>query len=384
MQHAPRPFTEPIYVTRPLLPPLEEYQAELQSIWASAWLTNAGRKHEVLEQLVSEYLRSRHVSLFNNGTTALMVACQALELSGEVITTPFTFPATPHVLSWSNVTPVFCDIDPATLTIDPQQAEQLITKRTSAILGVHVYGMPCHVGSIQQVADRHGLRVLYDAAHAFGTEVDGHPIADFGDATMFSFHATKLFHTAEGGALAVQDERMKERVDLLKNFGIQNEVDVMLPGVNGKMNEIQAALGIVNLRHLDQERRARTEIAAVYQERLSTLEDVSLFRIPEHVRNSWQYFVVRINARQSGFCRDDVYAKLHEYNVFARRYFYPLCSEHHSYRSLPSASPDRLPIAFAVSREVLSLPFFGALGKENAHRICDILEYICREGEHST
>jgi len=250
----PRAFDEPVHVTRPLLPPLGEYWPELEEIWRSGWLTNGGGKHRLLEASLSSLLSASYLSLFNNGTIAMIVACQALRLSGEVITTPFTFPATPHVLTWNGITPVFADIHPETMTIDPAAIEPLITARTTGILGVHVYGMPCHVEEIQQIADTFGLRVIYDGAHAFGCEIDGTPITAYGDATMLSFHATKLFHTAEGGALVVRDASIKKRVDFLKNFGIKNEIEVVMPGINGKMNELQAALGLVNLRHFESER----------------------------------------------------------------------------------------------------------------------------------
>ena len=374
----PAAFAEPVYVSRPMLPPLQEYTAELEQIWKTGWLTNSGQYHEMLEKRLGEYLCAAYLSLFNNGTTALLVACKALRLTGEVITTPFTFPATPHALSWNKITPVFCDVDPETLTIDPVALKQLITPHTSGILGVHVYGMPCDVRAIQEIADEYSLSVIYDAAHAFGAELDGQPIARFGDATMFSFHATKLFHTAEGGALAVRSEDLKREIDLLKNFGIRNEVDVALPGINGKMNELQAALGLVTLRHVDEERRARGEIAAVYRARLASLPGVSCFIFPDRVPNCMQYFVVRVNAGESGISRDELCATLRDYNVFARRYFYPLCSEFECYRALPSASPEHLPVAYQASQEVLALPFFGGLTQDGAHRVSDIIEYICK------
>src|SRR5215217_340008 len=229
----PTPFRNPVYVTRPILPSLEKYTQKLEEIWRAEWLTNGGTQHQQLEVALSSFLGARHLSLFNNGTTALIVACQALRLSGEVITTPFTFPAAPHVLSWNNITPVFADIDRATMNLDPNNIEPLVTNHTSAILAVHVYGVPCDVLAIQEIATRHGLRVIYDAAHAFGTSVAAVPIVEFGDASMLSFHATKLFHTAEGGALVVRDEEMKRRVDFLKNFGIKDEFHVLTPGING-------------------------------------------------------------------------------------------------------------------------------------------------------
>lgn len=376
MARTPQPFSDPIYVTRPMLPPLADYNALLETVWDSGWLTNGGRQHQELERALSAYLRAPHLSLFNNGTIALIVACQALGVSGEVITTPFTFPATPHVLSWNNVTPVFCDVDPETLCIDASRIERLVTGRTSAILAVHVYGIPCAVEAIQQVADTYGLKVIYDGAHAFGTEIDGQPITDFGDITMLSFHATKLFHTAEGGALAVRDEKLKKRIDLLKNFGIKNEEEVILPGINGKMNELQAALGLLTLKMVEEERRERSRIAAVYRERLSRLPGVRCVAVPENVRDSHQYFVIRVDAAVARLTRDELYERMRDFNVFPRKYFYPLCSEYNCYRSLPSAAPENLPQAHRAAREVLSLPLFSALGTDGAARICDILDHL--------
>lgn len=373
---SPKPFNAPLYVTRPIVPPMDEYMKELESVWDSGWFTNGGARHEELEVRLKDVLGAKYLSLFNNGTIALTVACRALRLSGEVITTPFTFPATPHVLSWNNITPVFADIDSTTMTIDPERIGSLVTERTTGILGVHVYGMACDVERIQHVADEYGLRVLYDGAHAFGTKVGGKSVAQFGDATMFSFHATKLFHTAEGGALAVSDPLIKQRIDLLKNFGIKNENDIVMPGINGKMNEVQAALGLVVLRHVEAERSARTQVAAIYDEHLSGLPGVSPFSLPEHIRSSMQYYVIRINSDAAPVSRDDLHAALRKFNVFSRRYFFPLCSNLNCYRSHPSAQPQNLPVATRVANEVLALPFFGALGVDGAHRVSDIIHHI--------
>ncbi len=373
---SPVPFAEPVFVTRPIVPPMEEFVRELESVWRSGWFANGGAQHRTLEDALRNTLGARHLSLFNNGTIALTVACRALRLSGEVITTPFTFPATPHVLSWNNITPVFADIDPVTMTIDPTRIGELVTERTTGILGVHVYGMACDVDGIQKIAEEYGLRVLYDGAHSFGTEVDGRPVAQFGDATMFSFHATKLFHSAEGGALAVSDPLLKNRIDLLKNFGIKNENEVVMPGINGKMNEIQAALGLVVLRHVDAEREARGRLAKVYDERLGSLEGVSVFSLPGHVRSSMQYYVIRVDEKVAPVGRDRLYEKLREFNVFSRRYFHPLCSSLNCYRSHPSASPQNLPVANRIAGEVLALPFFGALGVEGANRVSDMIHHI--------
>lgn len=375
----PTPFADPVYVTRPLLRPLAEYLPDFEDIWESGWLTNGGAKHKDLERELSTCLDAPHLSLFNNGTIALIVACQALRLSGEVITTPFTFPATPHVLAWNGITPVFADIHPETLTLDPAAIEPLITARTTGILGVHVYGMPCAVDEIQRIADVFGLKVVYDGAHAFSSAIDNRPLTAFGDATMLSFHATKLFHTAEGGALIVQDPSLKQRIDYLKNFGIKNEIEVVMPGINGKMNELQAAMGLVNLRHFEAERTQREALAAIYQRRLGSIDGIRCFTLPANVRNSQQYFVIRVARDKQPDLRDHLYEKLREFNVFARRYFYPLCSDANCYRALPSAGADKLPVARQAAREVLALPFYSALGVEGVHRVCDMMTHVLEQ-----
>lgn len=376
----PHPFDAPVYVARPTMPPLGDYVRRLEEIWGSAWLTNQGNQHRQLEHILSAYLGSPHISLFNNGTIALIVACRALRLAGEVITSPFTFPATAHVLSWNSITPVFADIDPESLTIDPAAVEPLVTGSTSGILGVHVYGNPCAVERIDALAGYYGLRVVYDGAHAFGTRIGGAPIASFGDATMFSFHATKLFHTAEGGALAVADGALKQRVDLLKNFGIRNEEEVVLPGINGKMNELQAALGLVVLEHVEAERGRRAEIAAIYRARLSAIEGMRLIdAAAPGVECSRQYCVLRVDESNCPVQRDELNQRLKQFNIFTRKYFFPLCSQFSCYRQLPSAQPGRLPNAERASREVLSLPFYGALTDDDVHRVCDAIVYCSRE-----
>jgi dTDP-4-amino-4,6-dideoxygalactose transaminase len=375
---APQPFAQPVYVTRPLLPPLQEYARQLEAVWESGWLTNGGPQHNALEQELSRFLGAPHLSLFNNGTVALIVACQALRLAGEVITTPFTFPATPHVLTWNGITPVFADIDGDTLDLDPGRIEPLITARTSGILGVHVYGTPCDVQGIDALARTYGLRVVYDGAHAFGTTVGDTPIGHYGDATMFSFHATKLFHTAEGGALVVRDPDLKRRVDLLKNFGIKNEDEVALPGINGKMSELQAALGRVLLGHVDAEHARRGRVARIYRARLAGVAGLRFVDLPDGVRDSRQYLILRVNAARAGCDRDRLQARLKRFNIVTRRYFVPLCSEYHCYRQLPSARPENLPVAHRVAGEVLSLPYHGGLTDDDVHRICDAIEYSLR------
>ena len=375
----PRPFDEPIYVTQPILPPLEAYVECLRGIWASKRLTNDGPLTRALEQHLSANLQTPHVSLFNNGTTALMTACRALKLSGEVITTPFTFPATPHALDWNRITPVFADIDPVTMTIDPIAVQSLVTDRTTGILGVHVYGLPCAVGMLQAVAGKFGLRIVYDAAHALTIRINDQPVTSFGDISVLSFHATKLFHTAEGGALVAQDPQLRKQIDLLRNFGIKDETTVLECGINGKMNELQAGLGLCLLSLIKDERVARRELAAVYQSRLSGFSGVTSMPKPPNVILSDQYFVIRIAESQAGVSRDVLWAALKQFNVFTRRYFAPLCSEYPHYKSLPTADPARLPVAHTVVREVLCLPFYGALGKDGADRICDMIEYILRD-----
>ena len=366
-------FEHPIYVTRPMLADLQEVNIELQEIWGSQWLTNNGAKHQQLEEELKKVLRVHNLSLFNNGTIALLVAIQALMLSGEVITTPFTFPATPHALAWNKITPVFCDIDEKTLTINVEKIGELVSPRTTGILGVHVYGRPCNVNSIQEIADHHNLKVIYDAAHAFGAEIDGLGIGTFGDISMFSFHSTKLFHTLEGGALTFNTPELKQKIDLLKNFGIKNEEEVVMPGINGKLNEIQAAIGLINLRHIEVERQKRYQIIKKYKEQLNGLLGVQVFEIPEDVKNSYQYFMIRIGDEFS-LSRDEVYSELKKYNVFTRKYFYPLCSDYDCYKHIPSASPENLPVAHKIVKEVLCMPLYGALQLDEVEKICDLIK----------
>lgn len=367
-------FAEPVYVTRPVFPTIEEVTEKLKEIWEAKWLTNNGPQHRVLEQRLQEYLKVPCLSLFNNGTIALMVACQSLRLSGDVITTPFTFAATPHVLSWNNIRPIFCDIDPVTMNIDADKIESMITPQTTAILAVHVFGTPCDVEKIQQVADKYGLRVVYDAAHAFGVEIDGQGIGNFGDISMMSFHATKLYHTVEGGALMHGDPNLKARIDLLKNFGIKNEEEVVMPGINGKMNEVQAAVGQIMLGYVEGEREKRRKLAAIYDEELRQVPGITLMpEMDANIKLNHQYYVIRINEAEFGRSRDYVYEEFKKYNVFARKYFHPLCSEYTCYRQLPSAAPGRLPVAERVGREVLSMPMYGELTECDVRKICRIM-----------
>jgi dTDP-4-amino-4,6-dideoxygalactose transaminase len=367
------PFREPVYVSRPLLPPLDELTERLGEVWASRWLTNGGAQHERLETALRLHLGAEHLSLFNNGTIALLTAVRALGCTGSVVTTPFTFPATPHVLAWSGIEPVFCDIDPVSLTIDPERLEAAIRKDTTGILAVHVYGLPCDVVRLQALAARRGLRLLYDAAHAFGTTIAGAGVAAFGDATMFSFHATKLFHTAEGGALTTRDAPLKAAFDHLKNFGICNQEEVDVPGINGKMNEIQAALGLAVLEHVALEVDRRRAVVARYRAHLSSIAGVTLMPEPPGVVTSCQYFVIRIGERSFGASRDAVQAGLRQHNVLTRKYFFPLCSDYPCYSHLPSAQPSNLRVARRVAEEVLCLPIYGDLPLDAVDRICEML-----------
>ena len=376
-----KPFDRPIYITRPILPKLDEINNHLQEIWEAQWLTNNGRQHMLLEQRLLDVLKVSYLSLFNNGTIALMVACQSLRLAGEVITTPFSFPATPHVLTWNGIKPIFCDIDPVTMNINADKIESMITPQTTAILAVHVFGTPCDTGRIQEVADRYGLSVIYDAAHAFGVEIKGKGIGTYGNISMFSFHATKLFHTAEGGALTFNDKDLKPRIDLLKNFGIKNEEEVIMPGINGKMNELQAALGLVVLDYIEEEKRKRKVLFETYREGLKDVEGIyPAVDDGPAIKHSYQYLVIRIDEKAFGASRDYVCDELQKYNVFARKYFYPLCSDYACYKSLPSSNPYNLPVANKVAREVLTLPFYGGLTQDDVVNICNILKSFRGKG----
>jgi dTDP-4-amino-4,6-dideoxygalactose transaminase len=367
-------FCKPIYITRPIFPNLQEYTKELKDVWKSQWISNNGPKHQLLEKKIKKVLKVPYVSLFNNGTTALLTAIKVLKLTGEVITTPFTFPATPHCLTWNNITPVFCDIDPVTMNIDADKIESLITPRTSGILAVHVFGTPCDVEKIKKIAKKHKLKVIYDAAHSFGLEINRVGTGNFGDISMFSFHPTKLFHSAEGGALTFKDKLLKQRIDLFKNFGIKNQFEVAVPGINGKMNELQAVLGLLVLKLINGERKKRKIIYETYLKCLKDVEGINIVGHQECSRNSYQYFVIRIDEKEFGKSRDYIYNEFKKYNVFTRKYFYPLCSEYPHYKNLSSSKKSNLPIAHKVIREVLSMPFYGALSVSDIEKICNILK----------
>lgn len=380
MRAAPSPFPQPIFVTRPTLPAKERFIAQLDEIWESRILSNQGPKHDQLEALIGRTLKHPQVKLFCNGTLALTLTLQAMGIKGEVLTTPFTFPATPHAIQLAGARPVFCDIDARTLCIDPAKIEAMIGPDTEAILGVHVYGIPCDVEAIELIAKKHGLKVIYDAAHAFMTEVGGRPISSFGDATMFSFHATKLFHTVEGGCVAYRDSALGPTLSLLRNFGILNEDTVLLAGTNAKLNELQCAMGIEMLGILDEERRARARLKELYSEALSELPGLECLLPPAEVSDSLQYMAVRVNEADFGMSRDDLYAALKDWNIFSRRYFHPLCSDFEFYRNLRRSD---LSEARRAATEVLCLPLYGELPVDAAERIVHILAHLHRSATAS-
>lgn len=369
-------FDHPVHVTLPILPPLTDYAALLSGTWASGQLTNGGPLVDGLKRRLSARLEAPHFALLASGTLALQVAIAALGLKGEVITPAFTFPATPHALSWAGVTPVFVDIDPVRLTLDPARVEDAITAQTTGILAVHVYGVACHVEALADIARRHGLRLIYDGAHAFDTRVNGVPIGAFGDATALSFHATKLFHSAEGGGLIVQDEAVLQRVEWLQNFGLTREAAVMVPGINAKMSELGAAMGLLVLDLVDKERRARAAVAGVYRALLADVPGIRMLEMPDGVTDSHQYAVVMVDEARAGLSRDTLCERLTAFNIFARRYFYPLCSEAPHYRDMPSAAAAHLPVSVRASRQVLCLPFHGALGRDGAARVAGAVRHV--------
>lgn len=361
-----------ILVTQPYLPPLEEFVPYLQSIWESKILTNGGPMHQQLEQALAEYLGVEHVALFNNGTIALLTALQTLRVTGEVITTPYSFVATAHSLLWNGIKPVFVDIDPQTLNLDPARIEVAITPQTTAIMPVHCYGNPCAVEAIQSIADTYNLRVIYDAAHAFGVEDAGGSVLRHGDLSVLSFHATKVFNTFEGGAIICPDAKTKQRIDRLKNFGFVDEVTVVAPGINGKMSEVNAAFGLLQLQHVDRAIEQRQIIDGFYRERLAGLKGIRLLGLSGQIRANHSYFPILVEADYP-LTRDQLYQHLKDHGVFARRYFYPLISEFPMYRGMPSAQRGNLPVASAVAAQVLCLPIYPGLAEHDCERIVELL-----------
>lgn len=358
-----------ITVTSPLLPDLAEFHSLLKEIWASKWITNNGSFHKQLEKELAEYLKVPYISLFTNGTLPLITALQALRITGEVITTPYSFVATTHSLWWNGIKPVFVDIDPKTCGLDPNKIEAAITPKTTAIMPVHCYGKPCDTKAIQEIADKYGLKVIYDAAHAFGVEVDGESILNAGDMSTLSFHATKVYNTIEGGALVMHDEKTKQRIDYLKNFGFAGETTVVAPGINSKMDEMRAAYGILNLRQVDAAIAARQNVAKKYREALRDVPGVRFFDDMPEVRHNYSYFPIFIDAEKFGKTRNELYLAMRDENVLGRRYFYPLISEFSTYRGLPSATRENLPEAYKLADTVLCLPMHHALSNNDVERV---------------
>ena len=362
-----------VYVTQPLLPDIDDYVNQTKEIFDSKWLTNMGAKHNELEEKLKGTLKTPFGSLFNNGTIALLTALRAMDLpeGSEVITTPFTFAATPHCVVWNNCKPVFCDIEPNTMTIDADKIEDLITPNTSAILGVHVYGFPCDVEKIDKIAKKHNLKVIYDGAHAFSTEINGKGIGNFGDITMFSFHATKLFNTIEGGYLTYNDERLVRKIYNLRNFGIQSEEVVEDVGINGKMNEFQAAMGLLNLKIFRKEQEKRAKIKAFYDEHLSGVTGIRIPKMPDCATNSYQYYPIVIE-NSYPISRNELYDRFKEQNILTRKYFYPACHDYDCYKNDLSVKMADLSVVDDLKHRVLCLPYYGDLEQ-------DVIKYICEK-----
>ncbi|CAK8711693.1 dTDP-4-amino-4,6-dideoxy-D-glucose aminotransferase VioA [Candidatus Electronema halotolerans] len=365
--------SKPIYVTQPYLPPIEEFIPYLKKIWDNKILTNNGPFHQQFEQELCEYLGIKHLSLFANGTIALVTALQTLRITGEVITTPYSFVATAHSLLWNNIKPVFVDIDPKTCNLDPDHIEEAITPQTTAILPVHCYGIPCAVERIQQIADIYGLKVIYDAAHAFGVRYKGESLLRHGDLAVLSFHATKVFNTFEGGAIVCQDAKTKQRIDYLKNFGFADEVTVTAPGINGKMSEVNAALGLLQLKYIDMAIARRKEIETYYREALADVKGISMLPVTEDTQGNASYFPIFVN-EEYPISRDALYQKMKDAGMHGRRYFYPLISDMTMYRGLPSARPERLLVAKNITERVICLPVYPMLADFEVRRVaCSII-----------
>lgn len=363
-----------ITVTSPLLPSLEDFNSLLKEIWTSKWITNNGHFHQILEKELASYLKVPFISLFTNGTLPLITALQALRITGEVITTPYSFVATTHSLWWNGIKPVFVDVDPSNCGLDPNKIESAITPRTTAIMPVHCYGKPCDTKAIQEIADKYGLKVIYDAAHAFGVEVDGESILNAGDISTLSFHATKVYNTIEGGAMVMKDEQTKKRIDYLKNFGFAGEITVVAPGINSKMDEVRAAYGIINLKQVDLAISARQKVANAYRVALKDVDGISYFDDMPGVRHNYSYFPIFINSEKYGMTRDQLYEKMKASKVLGRRYFYPLISEFSTYRGLPTATRENLPEAYKLADTVLCLPMHHALSNDDIERVINCIK----------
>jgi len=367
-----KPFEKPIYVTRPFLPPLEEFSRGLEEIWGNRWLTNNGPILKRFTQELSNLFDTNNLCLFNNGTLALQIALQGMGISGEVITTPYSFVATTHALFWNKIRPIFVDIEPEFYTLDPKKVEEAITPWTTAILAVHVYGHPCKLEALADIAERHKLRLIYDAAHAFGVRVDHKPISHFGDLSMFSFHSTKLFHSIEGGMLIFREVGLKGLFDYLKNFGFKSEVEVVMPGTNAKMNEMQALMGIQVLKYLNEMILKRAKITNIYRARLKEVPGIRLVpMLSPDIEYNYAYMPIEVDEKEFGMNRDALYERLKEWNVHTRRYFYPLICDYSCYRSI-SINGD-LPVARRVADHILTLPIYDSLELFDVDAICDII-----------
>ena len=363
-----------ITVTSPLLPDLEEFHGLLKEIWDSRWITNNGSFHKKLESALAEYLKVPYVSLFTNGTLPLITALQALRITGEVITTPYSFVATTHALWWNGIKPVFVDIDWKTGCMDPNKIEAAITPKTTAIMPVHVYGKPCDMKAIQDIADKYGLKVIYDAAHAFGVEVNGESVLNAGDMSTLSFHATKVYNTIEGGAMVMHDAKTKQRIDYLKNFGFAGETEVVGPGINSKMDEMRSAYGLLNLKQVDAAIEARHKVAVKYREALRDVAGIEYWDDLPGVKHNYSYFPIFVHEKEYGMTRDELYFKMKEQGILGRRYFYPLISEFSTYRGLESARPENLPVAHKMANSVICLPMHHALGDTDIERILNCIK----------
>lgn len=362
-----------ITVTSPLLPPLGEFIPYLEDIWNRKWITNNGYYHQELEKALCEYLHVEYISIFTNGTLPLITALQALRITGEVITTPYSFVATTHSLWWNGIKPVFVDIDGETGNLDPRKIEAAITPRTTAIMPVHVYGNPCDVHAIQKIADTYGLKVIYDAAHAFGVKMAGKSILNYGDMSTLSFHATKTYNTVEGGALVCHDAETKKRIDYLKNFGFADETTVVAPGINSKMDEVRAAYGLLNLKYIDAAIDARKRVAEQYRILLRGVKGLSFFEDIPGVIGNYSYFPIFIDAAEYGMSRDSLYLHMKDNNVWGRRYFYPLISEFSTYKGLESAAPGNLAAASKMANSVICLPIHHELDEVDIQRIVGLI-----------
>ncbi|WP_286031710.1 DegT/DnrJ/EryC1/StrS family aminotransferase [Phocaeicola coprophilus] len=362
-----------ITVTSPLLPDLTEFNKYLSDIWNKKWITNNGFYHQELEKALCEYLKVPFISLFTNGTLPLITALQALRITGEVITTPYSFVATTHALWWNGIKPVFVDIDPNTGNLDPEKIEAAITPKTTAIMPVHVYGKPCDTKKIKEIADKYGLKVIYDAAHAFGVEVNGESILNAGDMSTLSFHATKVYNTIEGGALVMHDAETKKRIDYLKNFGFANETTVVAPGINSKMDEIRSAYGLINLQQVDKAIEARHQVAIKYREALRGTPGITFFDDMPGVKHNYSYFPIFVDANEYGMTRDELYFKMKNQNVLGRRYFYPLISSFSTYKGLESARPENLQEAHKMAESVICLPMHHNLTTSDINRIIKLI-----------